>query len=161
MLTTEYMTMFSPRCSTKMHHVPGLSATSLQSLCKTKRQLKLGWGWRYVRSNAKIAKFLLTLKESPYLVHTVYLRNLCHRHNDISQFDHSNAHLNKDLTNTFHLYKIDKNNQVKATFKNVKNISSYKTQWYKKFSLLDFSLIWNLHRINKSVHPKYASFMKK
>ena len=34
--------MFRPRCSTKMHHVPGLSATSLQSLGKTKWLHKLG-----------------------------------------------------------------------------------------------------------------------
>ena len=39
--------------------IPVLSAASLQSLCKIKWLLKLGWGWRYVRSNTKIAKSLL------------------------------------------------------------------------------------------------------
>ena len=39
-----------------MRHVLGLSAPSLQSLCKTKWLLKLGWGWCYM----KIAKSLIT-----------------------------------------------------------------------------------------------------
>ena len=51
--------MLRPRRSTNMHHVQGQSAASLQSLCKTKWLLKLGWGWHYVRSNAKIAESLL------------------------------------------------------------------------------------------------------
>ena len=41
---------------------PGLSAALLQSLrnLKIKRLLKLGWGWRYIRSNTKIAKSLIS-----------------------------------------------------------------------------------------------------
>ena len=31
--------------------MPGLSAASLQSLCKIKWLLKLGWGWCYIHSN--------------------------------------------------------------------------------------------------------------
>ena len=50
--------MFRPRF---LHHLAGLSAASLQSLCKTKWLLKLWWGWCYVRSNAKTAKSLLIL----------------------------------------------------------------------------------------------------
>ena len=57
--------MFRPRFSTKMHHMPGLTAASLQSLCKTKWLLKLGWGWRYVRSNTKIAKSLFCYSKRP------------------------------------------------------------------------------------------------
>ena len=48
--------MLRPRRSIKMHHVLGLSAVSLKSLCKNKWLLKLGWGWHYVRSNMKIAE---------------------------------------------------------------------------------------------------------
>ena len=62
--------MFRPRCSTKMHHATGLSATLLQSLRKTKWLFKLGWGWCYVRSNAKIAKSPLNAYEPtvPYSI---------------------------------------------------------------------------------------------
>ena len=63
--------MLRPRCSIKMHRVLGLSAASLQSPCKTKWLLKLGWGWHYVRSNAKIAKSLFPQKcRIPYSENT-------------------------------------------------------------------------------------------
>ena len=52
--------MLRPRRSIKRHHVLGLSAVLLQSLCKTKWLLKLGWGWHYFCSNVKIAKSLLS-----------------------------------------------------------------------------------------------------
>ena len=49
-----------------MHHLLRLSAASLQSLCKTKWLLNLGCGWRYVRSNTKIAKSLLESYETSF-----------------------------------------------------------------------------------------------
>ena len=51
--------------------MPGLSAASLQSLCKIKRLLKLEWGWRYVRSNTKIAKSLILSLYKHILLSTI------------------------------------------------------------------------------------------
>ena len=48
--------MLKPRRSIKIHHVLGLSTVLLQSLCKTKWLLKLGWGWHYVCSNSNAIK---------------------------------------------------------------------------------------------------------
>ena len=79
--------MLRPRRSIKMHHVLGLNAVLLQSLCKTKWLLKLGWRWHYVHSNMKIAKSLITGKPSSTdwsstICHQIYLSKVCRKWGD-------------------------------------------------------------------------------